>query len=123
MVYIIFTFLFIGVCIFISLCMAGVFAWVILRFPQHDLADELEELHWNISTAETEEELRLIRQWEEALRRGDSVCAEDAYKRYKGVVSRNRRQWNRRVDEYIRLREPYTEEEIAKILSEPVVRK
>jgi hypothetical protein len=122
MIDIIITFLFIGVCIFIALCMVGAFAWVILRFPQHDLADELESRHWNISNAETQEELRLVRQWEESLRRGDNVCAEEAYRQYTKTVFSNHKEWNRRVDEYIRLREPFTDEEIAKILSEPVVR-
>jgi hypothetical protein len=112
----IFTFLFIGVCIFIALCMVGGVAWVILRFPQNDLADELESIHWNISNAETQEELRLIRQWEEATRRGDTAGAEEAYRQYTDAVSRNRKEWNKRVDEYIRLRDPYTDEEIAKIL-------
>jgi hypothetical protein len=123
MVDIIITFLFIGVCIFIALCMVGAFAWIILRFPQHDLADELESRHWNISDAETQEVSRLIRQLGDALRRGDSVGAEEAYKQYTKTVSSNRQEWNRRVDEYIRLREPFTDEEIAKILSEPVVRR
>jgi hypothetical protein len=123
MIDIIITFLFIAACIFIALCMVGAFAWVILRFPQHDLADELESSHWNISDAETQEELRLIRQWEESLRRGDNVGAEETYKQYTKTVSSNRKKWNRRVDEYIRLHEPFTDEEIAKILSEPVVRR
>jgi hypothetical protein len=123
MIDIILTFLFIAACIFISLCMVGAFAWFILRFPHHDLADELEGIHWNISDAETQEVLRLIRQLGDALRRGDSAGAEEAYKQYTEVISRNRKEWNRRVDEYIRLREPFTDEEIAKILSEPVVRR
>jgi len=123
MVDLVITFGFIAICIVIALFMVGSVAWLILRFPSQDEAERLEELHHQLGAAEDERARRLVWLWYYADRSGNPKAAREFEQKYRDEVSKNRRASDERWEQIMRLRQPYTDEEIEQILSQPVVKK
>jgi hypothetical protein len=123
MVDLVITFGFIAICIVIALFMVGSVAWLILQLPSQDEAERLEELHRQLGAAEDERARRLVWLWYYADRSGNPKAAHEFEQKYRDEVAKNRRASDERWERIMRLRQPYTDEEIEHILSQPVVKK